>query len=205
MRRLAILLAASAWLAAPALAQDTPEASAAAADEPMSAWDALQKLPPRHAWDLALHVSYGRIAHFHDDTTPWIGFGLRGEWGRVWQSGHRLGPALVFNAEGPIPLYWSASLEPQLAWDWIHRKLLLGASVGPSIMFHLALELSSTKVVFDLAPMAALRIGYSKPWSRIGRRFFVLLEPKGRWLHDTNGAGVPDWSVGLVVGSGSGR
>ena len=42
----------------------------------------LDRIPPRYSYDLALHVSYGEIAYFQYTAPPWIGFGLRGGWGK---------------------------------------------------------------------------------------------------------------------------
>ncbi len=187
---LALLIAVTPAHAQPADAEVAPD----------SAWEVLQRLPPRYAWEIGFHVAFSRVAYFREETPPWVGFGLRGGWGRVFASGHRLGAALVFNADGPIPLFWTLSLEPQATWDFIAGNLQLGVSVGPSIQMHNRLELTRTDTVYGLAPMAAVRIGYSDAWTRVGRRFFVVAEPKTRWVD-----GVIDWSIALVVGSGSGR
>lgn len=179
--------------------------STARADDPPpeapseSAWEALTRMPPRTAWDAGLHVSLGNIGYWRDETPPWVGFGLRGGWGRVFGD-HRLGAAGTLSVEGPIPLYWSAILEPQATWDVVLKGLALGASVGPALMLHSELETTGMKGVFGVAPSAAFRVGYSEPWSRVGRRFFVHAEPKLRWIRD----GL-DWSVALVIGSGAGR
>lgn len=185
-----LLPLAALLLASPAVAQEAA---------PMTAWEALEELPPRSAWELGLHMSFGRIAYWWEETPAWVGFGIRGGWGRVFSDSNRLGFGVAANLEGPVPLYYSASLEPQVTWDRVRGGLQLGASVGPSLMLHTILEHSGSKSVFAVSPMAAVRVGYSESWSRIGRRFFALLEPKIRWVD-----GRADYSVALVVGSGAG-
>ena len=189
VRSLLVLLTVLA--SGPALAQETAE--------PMTAWEALERMPPRTAWELGLHMSFGRIAYWWEETPAWVGFGVRGGWGRVYEDSNRLGFAVTTNLEGPVPLWYSASVEPQVTWDRVRGGLQLGASLGPSLMLHTMLETSGSKSVFGLSPMAAVRVGYSEPWSRVGRRFFAVLEPKVRLVGDRI-----DYSAALVVGSGSG-
>ena len=54
--------------------------------------------------------------------------------------------------------------------------------------------------------MASFRIGYSTPFSRLLKRFFIVVEPKGRIIvGNENRSTQPDLSVLLSVGSGRGR
>lgn len=196
MKRLAWFLAVLIpWVAGSAHAQ-TLDGEA----EPMDAWEALEQIPPRHAYEAGVHMSFGSIGYWRSVTPPWVGFGIRGMWGRVYRDGNRLGAGLGLNVEGPLPLYFSLSAEPQIAWDRVSRGLLLGASVGPSVLWHSTLEIQGAKHAFGVAPMAAVRIGYSEPWSKVGRRFYAVLEPKFRWIR-----GGGDYSVAIIVGSGAGR
>jgi len=168
---------------------------------PMSAWDVLEEMPPRTSYEIGLVMSFGTIAYFAEDTPPWVGFGVHAGGGRVFGDQNRLGAALGVQLEGPVPLYYSVSVEPQATWDYIAAKRVqVGASVGPALMLHSELETVGSKNQFTVNPMVAFRVGYSEGWSRVGRRFFALLEPKFRWIDDR-----PDISVGLIVGSGNGR
>jgi hypothetical protein len=193
-------------LAPPALAQTQDESPSPAPElgeevAPMSAWDALERMPPRASYEVGLVMSFGTIAYFADETPPWVGFGIYTGGGRVFSNQHRLGAGLGVQLEGPVPLYYSASVEPQATWDYIAgKKLQIGASVGPALMLHSELETIGSKNNFTVNPMAAFRIGYSEGWSRVGRRFFALLVPKFRWIDDR-----PDLSLGLIIGSGNGR
>lgn len=171
------------------------------AETPQSAWDALQKMPPRVAMELGLHVGFSTVGYWREQTPPYIAFGIRGGGGRVFADRNRLGGQVVVSAEGPIPTYFSLVVEPAATWDHIAKKgLLVGASVGPALMIHSALELTGSEWFFTVNPMVAARIGYSEQWSRVGRRFYIVLEPKFRWV-----AAGPDIGAAIVLGSGSGR
>ena len=166
---------------------------------PMSAWDVLEEMPPRASYEIGMVMSFGTIAYFAD--RAWVGFGVIAGGGRVFSDQNRLGAALGVQLEGPVPIYYSVSVEPQATWDYIAAKRVqIGASVGPALMLHSELETVGSKNQFTVNPMVALRVGYSEGWSRVGRRFFALLAPKFRWIDDR-----PDFSVGLVFGSGNGR
>lgn len=176
-------------------------AHAQSQDAPMAAWEALEALPPRNAWDVAVQVDYASLA-WHQEA-PWIGFGVRGGWGRLINPQHRLGIAAGLAVEGPVPIYWSLAVEPQVTWDRVTDGLLIGASVGPSFMLHSRLEDVGTKRTPTVGPMVAARVGYSERWSRAGRRFFAYFEPKLRMMVNDS-LPVADWSIALVVGSGRG-
>lgn len=187
-------------LSAPAFADDTD--AVAAAEEPPPPPIVLQRVPPRHSWDFALAPSFGMIGYFREDLPAWLGVGIRGGWG-AHKGFHRFGVGLSVAAEGEVTVMWTTAIEPAATWDWISPKgLLLGASVGPSLLLHHTLA-ARAGVSFDTkvgaSPHAAFRIGWSQPWSLIGKRFFVAAEPRLRWIR-----GAPSASIALVIGSGGG-
>jgi hypothetical protein len=93
-----------------------------------------------------------------------------------------------------------------LAWDRVGGNVLVGASVGPSLLIHSSQATVRTETDVMLAPMVAVRVGYSKPFSRLGRRFYVVAEPKARWLSGGRNLNPQlDWGAVLLVGSGRGR
>ncbi len=177
-------------------------ASPAAAEEPRpeSAWDALRAMPPTSAWELAVHASFGRVGFWAHESEPFIGIGVRFGWGRLFGEHHRLGVLTALGGEGPCPLYCTVALEPQLSWDHVRGGLQVGASLGPALMLHSKRELLGTQSHLGVSPMVAARVGYSEPWTRAGRRFFVVAEPKVRQI-----GSVTDVLVALVVGSGTGN
>ena len=75
--------------------------------------------------------------------------------------------------------------------------------MGPSFMLHSVLEMDGAEMTPKIAPMAAVRVGFSAPWSRLGRRVFTLFEPKVRLL-TKDGEMRPDLLIAVVVGSGRG-
>lgn len=197
MRTCVMGVFAGALFGVPAAAQDVEES------EPMTAWEALERMPPRASYEIALHMSYGNIAYWAEENPPWVGYGFRFGWGRVFSDSNRLGVAGVLNVEGPVPLYYSVSLEPAFAWDWVSNfGLQLGASVGPAFMVHSELLVVGSKQTFTINPMVSARVGYSERWTRLGRRFFAALEPKFRYIQEVKR---PDLSVAFVIGSGNGR
>lgn len=206
MRFLSLLaLALSAMISAPAVAQSTA-APAADVEEDEDIWAILENIPARSAWDVAVHASYGNMGYWADKSGPYIGFGLRGTYGWIIGGKNRIGPSLGLSLEGPIPIYTTVALEPQFAWDRVSNGLVVGASAGPSFLYHSAEATIRTERAVSVAPMASFRVGYSKPFSRLGRRFFIVVEPKGRYIvSDNGGDAFPDLSVLLSVGSGRGR
>lgn len=189
------LVLASAAGALPAHAQDD--------DEPPPAPVVLKHLPPRFSWEVALAPSYGMITQFPDNP-PWMGLGVRAAWGRHWGTSHRLAGGLSVSFEGPITVRWSNNFEPHVLYDFVATEkakgLWFGASLGPSLIVNTALaRTSGYDVSFDAAPMVSARLGYSSPFSRIARRFFVGVEPKLRVID-----GAPNGIVAIVIGSGMG-
>lgn len=188
---LALTLFLAAWADEPAADGDLPP--------PELPPVVLERIPPRVSWDFAIQPSFGTIPHFYGDRWPWVGLGVRGG-GGYHIRGHRLGGALGVSIEGEAPVYYNLAFEPQATWDFIAGHLLVGASVGPSVLVHGAMGLKDTEYKATLAPTAAARIGYSQGWTRVGRRLFVSLEPRVRYAR---GKLYPTAMV--LVGSGSGR
>jgi hypothetical protein len=169
-------------------------------------WKLLDELPARVAWEGAMHASYGNVGYWSGANTPWVGLGGRAGYGVIFKAKNRLGGAMGASLEGEFPIYATAAFEPQITLDRVSGGLQLGLSVGPSLLVHTSQATVHTETVAGLASMAAFRIGYSKSYSRLGRRFFVVLEPKIRILKPRDPAASPvDWLVAIVVGSGRGR
>ena len=200
----AIALACLPLLGSPALAQSAEEALAEAEDDDI--WALLENVPARTAYDVGVHASFGNMGYWSEKSGPYIGFGLRGTYGWIFEGRNRIGPSIGISAEGPIPVYSTIAVEPQLAWDRVAGGIQLGASVGGAFMYHSSQATIRTERAASIAPMASLRFGYSKPFSRLGKRFYVVLEPKGRWIvGNENRKAQPDVSVLISVGSGRGR
>lgn len=160
----------------------------------------LDRVPPNTSFEFAIQVSYGTVAYFRDQVPPWVGFGFRAGWGKNLGL-HRIGVAGGLIAEGDIGVHTQLMFEPALAWDHVGRNgLLLGASVGPSLVWTSAS--STVEVVYgiDAVPTVAARIGWSQTWSRVGRRLFLFAEPKARFV-----LGRVSPVVAIAVGSGGGR
>jgi hypothetical protein len=160
----------------------------------------IDRIPPSTSFEFAIQVSYGTVAYFRDQVPPWVGFGLRGGWGKNFGL-HRLGVAGILSAEGDIGVHTQLSLEPMLAWDYVSRGgVLLGAGVGPAGVYTSRNSTVETEIGFEVAPAAAARIGWSQTWSRVGRRLFLFVEPKVRMAE-----GRMSPVVAVAVGSGGGR
>lgn len=160
----------------------------------------IDRVPPRTSFEFAVHVSYGQVAYFTDAVPSWIGFGMRGGWGRNFGL-HRIGVAGTVIAEGDFGVHTLAGFEPTVNWDFVSPKgLLLGVGAGPALMFTHNQSQVEIEQSFEVAPSAAARIGWSQTWSRVGRRLFVFLEPKIRWTPE----GLTPL-VAIAVGSGGGR
>lgn len=160
----------------------------------------LERIPPNFSWEIGLAPTFGTMTHFGEGEAAMPGLGVRGGWGRNFGP-HRIGAGLSISLEGPVTLLWSNVLEPSVQYDYVNlRGLWLGASLGPSIMVDSAL---SDAIGYEnkarLTAHAAARIGYSQTWTRVGRRFFVGLEPKVRIID-----GQPSVLGALVIGSGAG-
>lgn len=188
--------------------------TASAADDPLSdplggsaggeddLWKMLDHMPPHKSGDLAVAVSYSDVTYWRAYTGPWMGFGIRGAYGgHVGQNlGSRVAGSFMVSEEGPVPEYFTLAIEPAVDFDHIAKGLLFGASVGPSLLLHSKLGIVHQEWTPGFSPEISARFGWSQPWSTVQRRMFVVLDPKLRWI-----AGRPNWSVGLAIGSGSGK
>jgi hypothetical protein len=168
----------------------------------------LERIPPRASYDVAVQFGVHEITYWRAEVQPWMGLGFRTSWGPNFGA-HRIGPMLNFSAEGPVPVHMTLATEPLLNWDWVMGDggLGVGAAIGPAILVHHSRSTTAESTVVGLAPVAAVRIGYSQGWTRVGRRLFVMLEPRARIIHMPVGI-EEKWvfnpSLALVVGSGRG-
>jgi len=161
------------------------------------------RIPPRTSHEFAMQMGYGEVTYFRDQVPPWIGFGMRFGWGKnLGMSGvHRIGGSFTFVAEGPVGVHSTFGFEPALAWDMVSKDgLLLGAGAGPSLMVFVKTDQVAAERATQIVPSAAVRVGWSQTFSRVGRRLFVFVEPKMRVI---NGRVNP--VAALCVGSGLGR
>ena len=182
----------SGWVGAGGSGSGTPVTQ-------MNAWDALERLPPKQSVDLGVVVSYGDLGWHRGIATysgAGVGFGIRGAWG-THKGNSRYGVHFGGGFQGPVPIYFSVVGEALPSWDLVKYKLQLGASLGPSFMLNYSDEEGAAPSV---APTLAVRLGYSEGWSRVSRRFFVVLEPKARWVR-----GRPELLCSVVIGQGRGR
>ena len=192
------IVVASGALVTPAMAQDDGL-------DPSLPIPTLQyeRPPPDFSYEVGVQASYGVITFWQNEVEPWIGFGIRGGWGRNLPDTykHRIGANVLLFVEGPMPVHMSVGLDPQLSWDYINDKgIQFGAGIGPTAYYHSKIENGTSifrKAGFGGAVSA--RVGWSQTWSRVGRRLFVLLEPRVRY---TEGQWGP--SLALVIGSGKG-
>jgi len=90
-------------------------------------------------------------------------------------------------------------LEPTARWDWVKHGLALGASLGPAFMLHHAQRTVTEVTDFTVGPMVAVRVGWSQPFSLIGRRLHVIVEPKMRLID-----GEFNPTISLQIGAGRG-
>lgn len=198
MQRL-IPVVAALVLSTPALAQDDG-GTLSASDLPPPSFE-VQRLPPSVSYEFAMHFSFGTVTYWREFVDAWIGFGGRFAGGKHLGD-HRLGGSITGVAEGPIGVHTTLALEPAATWDFVAPKsgLQLGFGVGPSLMYHFRNDTTEAERKVTLNPSAAMRIGWSQSWTRVGRRLFIVAEPKIRYVD-----GEPNPLIALVVGSGSGR
>ena len=159
----------------------------------------LRAVPPVYCYDFGLQLGFADITYFRDEVKPWATYGFFFSWGWHPRGNDRIGPGIAAIVEGPFPLHYSMSIEPSFRWDRVMGKLSVGAAVGPAFMLHSRLTELGTDRYFTPAPMIAGRIGWSEPWTRGGRRLFIVAEPKFRLI-----AGDVNYGVSLQVGSGQG-
>lgn len=185
-----------------AFAGDDPLSDPLGGTDDDDLWKMLEDMPPHRSGDLAIIVTYSDVTYWRAYTPPWMGFGIRGAYG--WHVGDklasRLGMSFMFSEEGPVPEYFSLAFEPSADWDHVDNGILVGASIGPSLLLHSQLELRGAEWSVGFSPAVSARIGWSQPFSRIAKRMFVVANPKLRWVGNR-----PNWVIGIAVGSGSGK
>ncbi len=160
----------------------------------------LERINPTVSYEIGAQFSFGTVTYWRDFVPAWIGMGLRGGWGKN-MGNHRLGLDVTLTAEGPFGVHTSGFLEPVAAWYVItDSNLLLGAGVGPALTYHVRNDVLASERAFGLAPSAAVKVGWSQSWTRVGRRVFVYVEPKVRIVDDKLNP-----LVALVFGSGTGK
>lgn len=161
--------------------------------------------PASFSWDISLQGSFGEITYWKEEVQPWIGVGLRFSWGKNFTEtgAHRIGLSVQLFLEGPAPVHMTTGLEPMFAWDYIARSgFWVGLGAGVAGMYHVkSVSQGGSGDVstpgFGIA--AAGRLGYSQTFSRVGRRLFIGVEPKLRWMAGRTGV-----LAQLMVGSGQG-
>lgn len=160
----------------------------------------LERIPPRQSYELGVQMGFSNMPQFDTTVATWPGFGARFQWGKNIAM-HRIGFGSSFSLEGPAPKYFTLALEPNAAWDFITNSgFAVGVSVGPSLLLNSQLTYESSEWWPTLAPTAAVRLGWSQPWSRLGRRVHFYLEPK---LRVTSSGLAPAGAI--VIGSGRGK
>lgn len=159
----------------------------------------LIRVPPTYSYDFGVQIGVSEVSYWADEVPPWASLGFFFTWGVHLRGNDRIGPSVSLLAEGPVPLHGSYSLEPTVRWDRIMGKLNVGASVGGAAMGHAAMRQRSTDTGFTLSPVVAARVGWSEGWTRVGRRLFIVAEPKLRLI-----SGEVDASLLLQIGSGHG-
>lgn len=172
--------------------------AALAADVALAAPDPVDPLNvPDFTWDIAMSVGGGQMPF---DAPPWVGFGLRGNWGAHFGK-VRIGPGLAVFKEGPVGIHWSTAIEPSFNVDaLVARNLLLGIGVAPGVVLeHHPRARPEFRRDANFAPVVAARIGFSQPFTVWGWRVFCAVEPKVRIV-----AGIPQFVGAIVIGSGGG-
>jgi hypothetical protein len=159
----------------------------------------LQRIPPRFSYDFGAQFGVADITYWRNEVPPWATMGLFGSWGYHPRGNDRFGPGFAAIIEGPVPLHATYSFEPTFRWDRVMGKLGLGAAVGGAFQIHAALRETNTEVHVGAAPVVAARIGWSQGWTRVGRRLFIVAEPKARYVRGKLNTG-----VSLQIGTCSG-
>ena len=185
-----LLLAILCSLAVPALAQ--PELSGLPEVK-------LERVPPTYSYDFGLQFGVTEVTWWREDIPAWGKLGLFGAWGRHLNNGDRLGFGLALTGEGDVPIHMTLAIEPTLRWDRVQGKLALGFSTGAALMYHRADKVGGIESATSAAPLVAARIGWSEGFTRVGRRLFVVLEPKVRYM-----VGRFSPSLSIAVGTGHG-
>jgi hypothetical protein len=159
----------------------------------------IDRIPPRLSFEAGIQMSFGEVAYFADEVPAWIGYGVRGGFGKNLRN-HRVGGDLIFTLEGPVGVHTTIGLEPSFSWNFVGEKgLLVGAGLGPSLFYHNRQDTVQGTAGVSIEPSFSTRVGWSESWTRVGRRVFVFVEPKVRYYQ---GGFSP--MVALVLGSGGG-
>lgn len=165
------------------------------------AWEALRKMPPTWSWEFEMGSGYGDVPAWRRESQAALLMGGRFGFGRHFANPtHRFGGYFCTSLDGPVPITFAWVLEPGAGWDAVVGRLQVGASVGYALSYNAKNELVGWETTLTSGPALALRLGYSDPWSRVGRRFHVFVEPKVRYLQ-----GLLSPSAMIYVGSGLGR
>ncbi|MFT7519721.1 MAG: hypothetical protein ACI9MC_001864 [Kiritimatiellia bacterium] len=156
----------------------------------------LKRIPPSYSYDFGAQFGIGDMGWWRTEIGPWMHMGLFGSWGIHYRGNDRFGPGLALQVEGPVPLQTTVALEPTMRWDRVIGKVGVGASLGGAFMYHYSMKPGVNESAVSGSPVAAVRLGWSQGWTRIGRRLFVVAEPKIRFIK-----GAPSASVALQIGS----
>lgn len=160
----------------------------------------LERIPPRASYELGVQMGFASMPQFDTDVSSWPGFGARFQWGKNIAL-HRIGFGSSFSLEGPAPKYYSLAIEPNVAWDFVSNSgFAMGASIGPSLLLNSRLTYEASEWWPTFAPTAAIRLGWSQSWSRMGRRVHFYVEPKLRVMS----SGLAP-AAAIVIGSGRGK
>ena len=198
MSRIVSALFAALLLASPAMAQDDG-GTLSTGDLPAPDFQ-VQRLAPDISYEFGMHFSFGTLTYWREYIPAWIGFGGRFGGGKHFGD-HRIGGLATIIAEGPVGVHTTLALEPAATWDYINAwGLQVGAGAGPALMYHVRNDTTVPERAFTINPVVAGRVGWSQSWTRVGRRLFLVVEPKVRYID-----GEFNPLVALVVGSGSGR
>jgi hypothetical protein len=159
----------------------------------------LDRIPPSYSYDIGVVFGMGELGWWREEIPPWMHFGLFAAWGKHLRNGDSVGFGGTLLAEGPFPLHSTFALDPVLRWDRVQGKLALGASVGGSLMFHSAQKPIGVEQAVSASPLVTARFGWSQGFTRVGRRIFVIAEPKLRYM-----VGKLSPGISLAVGVGQG-
>lgn len=160
----------------------------------------VERFPPNFSYEFGMHFSLGTVTYWNEFIEGGIGFGARFSGGKHLGN-HRIGGMFTAVMEGPFGVYTSFAAEPHVAWDHVSDKnLQVGLSAGPAFMYHVRADITEVERFGTVNPSAAVRLGWSQTWTKVGRRLYVVAEPKFRYIR-----GQPDVLGALVVGSGGGN
>ncbi len=183
-----------------AVAQEEPDVDVGLSMEslPELTFD-VERFPPSVSYEFGMHFSLGTLSYWEDYLPGWIGFGARFGAGKHFGN-HRIGGLLTGVVEGPIGVYTSFAAEPHVTWDHVgNNNIQVGFGAGPALMYHVRADTIVGERAVTVNPSVAARFGWSQTWTKVGRRMYLLAEPKVRMIN-----GTPNVVGALVVGSGGG-